>query len=71
MCPNKVRPVANKSGRELAKAESTKKYSCSQPNVGVTRFTFLSKYLATSIAAASIAFKALNKGVLLSKASPV
>ena len=55
----------------MAKAVSTKKYSCSQPKVGVTLFTFLSKYFATSIAAESIACNALNKGVLLSKASPV
>ena len=32
---------------------------------------FLSKYLHTAVACVSIACKALNKGVLLSKASPV
>ena len=71
MCPNKVLPVAIISGLVAAKAESIKKYSCSQPNVGVIFLTFLSKYLATSVAAVSIALNALNKGVLLSKASPV
>ena len=33
--------------------------------------TFLSKNFATSVAASSIAKSALNKGALLSKASPV
>src|SRR5690606_39593465 len=59
------------SVREEAKAASIRKYSCSQPKVGVTFFTFLSKNLATSVAASSIANKARSKGALLSKASPV
>ncbi|MNQ46382.1 hypothetical protein D3C85_601950 [compost metagenome] len=71
MCPNNVLPVIIKSGREFAKALSIKKYSCSHPKVAVTFFTFLSKYLQTSVAASSIADNALNKGILLSKASPV
>jgi hypothetical protein len=40
VCPNKVLPVIIRSGRELANALSIKKYSCSQPRVAVTFFTF-------------------------------
>ena len=69
--PSKVLPVRVISGRDDAKALSIKKYSCSQPKDEVTFLTFLSKYFATSVAAVSIAVNALNKGVLLSKASPV
>lgn len=64
VCPSKVRPVIIKSGREFAKAASTKKYSCSQPKVAVTFLTLLSKYLQTSVAASSTAFKARKSGVL-------
>ena len=66
-----MRPATDKSGLEAASALSIKKYSCSQPNVALTLDTFLSKYLATSVAAESTACKARNKGVLLSNASPV
>jgi hypothetical protein len=55
VCPNVTSSSHNKSGREFANAESTKKYSCSQPKVAVTFLTFLSKYLHTSVGSSSAA----------------
>ena len=63
-CPISVRPHNFRSGRALYKASSTRKYSCSHPNVAITRCTSLSKYWQMPTAALSINAKAFNIGVL-------
>ena len=63
-CPISVRPVRQRSGRALYSAESTRKYSCSQPKLVNTRVTFLSNNWHTSVAALFKASMERISGVL-------